>query len=417
MENSVRNTDWFKKFVASDENLCPRLLRDCFQSVLFRRSLEGTAKQIKGIEESGYLYDEKAIEYAKPFLIPSTEKFPFGLERFSSFGPDIFLSDTTFLTIREESQNPGNLEICWISQDPAAIEAFTYLCSKLETNQRFEEIVSTLGDVFMLNARNGTISLDCLSDIGRPMIPTNYTMDVKEKIAIVKSELSSDQPMGRISILKGPSRSGKSNLVRDLIYSCKECVFIYAQASVLQALDNYHLVTSLIEFKSEQKRKIVLIIEDGDELLVSRMRDNIHLISRLLNTADGIYSDLLDVRFVITTNAKSDQIDTAIKERLSAMVHVNELPVQEANIALRAILNKEETDPNVFLKPTLLGHVYKKARELGWVPPPKEAILPKPEPKLLTALSLLGSSITKENPLPTGGKPMRAHRRKSFRVA
>jgi len=302
-------------------------------------------------------------------------KLPYGLERFCWIDSDILLSESTLIFLPKKVVDRSEMHISWASHDPEVIKLFNDICSSFSDNPWMDEEQSPLGDVFMLNKRKDGIFLDSINEVGREMVPTNYTEEVRKKMEIIKSELCSDQPIGRISILKGPSRSGKSNLVRDLIFHCKQCVFVYAHVGLINSLDNYDLLTSLIEFKNEQNRKIVLIIEDGDELLVGRMRDNINLISRLLNTADGIYSDLLDMRFVITTNAKSDDIDIAIKERLSAMIHVGELPTKEANLALQAILGNPNDKGlhDVFTKSTLLGHVYKKARELGWKPPPSQA--------------------------------------------
>jgi SpoVK/Ycf46/Vps4 family AAA+-type ATPase len=112
---------------------------------------------------------------------------------------------------------------------------------------------------------------------------------------------------------------------------------------------------------------ICFIVEDGDDILVPRAADNMSAITALLNFGDGIIGALLDVKVIVTTNAKSVEMDSAIlrRGRLSARVEVGPLSPDKATEVFRR-LNGEDA-PEITNK-MILAEVYGVARDAGWVP-------------------------------------------------
>jgi len=81
----------------------------------------------------------------------------------------------------------------------------------------------------------------------------------------------------------------------------------------------------------------------------------------LLNYTDGIMSDLLNIRFIATTNAPHLQIDPALKRAGRLLKHclVDELAVEQANKIYSRLTEDKGTD--WFTEPTSLASIYARA--------------------------------------------------------
>jgi hypothetical protein len=159
----------------------------------------------------------------------------------------------------------------------------------------------------------------------------NYTTKVFAEYKHVVSDINSKDPSGRVIILDGPPGSGKTYMVRHLIDSCKNAVFVLIPPAMLPELTGPSLVSVLIQYRSPE-RPIVLVLEDADNCLAKRASDNMSTISTLLNLSDGILGNLLDIRILATTNAKIEEIDPAIMRpgRLSQRIEIDALPYDQA---------------------------------------------------------------------------------------
>ena len=87
---------------------------------------------------------------------------------------------------------------------------------------------------------------------------------------------------------------------------------------------------------------LVLLIEDADQCLISRMTDNLPAISTLLNLADGILGRCLDVRVIATSNAKVVDVDKALLRpgRIcpgTGVINLPELPGEQAKLVLERL--------------------------------------------------------------------------------
>jgi SpoVK/Ycf46/Vps4 family AAA+-type ATPase len=110
-----------------------------------------------------------------------------------------------------------------------------------------------------------------------------------------------------------------------------------------------------------------LILEDADNILTPRGKDNLSLISTLLNMTSGILGSMLDIRAVATTNSPTKDIDPALMRpgRLSSHVTVGELDKEKAASVFKRLTGKAKT----FSGQVSLAEVYRLAREAGWEPP------------------------------------------------
>jgi hypothetical protein len=223
-----------------------------------------------------------------------------------------------------------------------------------------------------------------------PLEKGNYTPEVIERYEKAVTELKSETPSGRLTILDGPPGSGKTFLVRAILDAVPDAMFVFVLPNMVDTLASPALIPLLIRRKESRSTSgpIVFILEDGDNVLTPRKKDNLSLISTLLNMTSGILGSMLDIRAIATTNSPTKEIDPALlrRGRLSQHMTVDYLPREQAEEVLQRLLgdkkaklpaDKElvklageqgEGDIQV-AKGITLAMVYGAAYDAGWTPP------------------------------------------------
>jgi len=222
------------------------------------------------------------------------------------------------------------------------------------------------GSVHVVTSGSDGMSVDRIGVAGKTLQPANYELDVLDQFAYVKDQVSSPYPDGRLTILSGPPGSGKTHLIRDIV-TTPGAKFVILPAGMIESAGSPDLLPALARFQRADPKPLVLILEDGDHALVARGADNISAISALLNLGDGIIGSMMDVRVVLTTNARKLDMDQAALRsgRLCRHIKIGELSPSRAEGLLATLTC---FPPGTFTKPTVLADVYAKARALGWRP-------------------------------------------------
>ena len=174
-------------------------------------------------------------------------------------------------------------------------------------------------------------------------------MKVKEQDCDIQSNYNDDLPHQQITdminskesgiaILHGVPGCGKTSYIRKLIADNPGKKFVFLDASTFQYIGD----ASFIELLTN-KRDSVFVVEDCEDLLVSRDTKGNHRISSLLNLSDGILGDSLNLKFVCTFNADISSIDKALlrKGRLKVKYEFGKLTKDKAT-ALAVKLGKTE---------------------------------------------------------------------------
>lgn len=142
----------------------------------------------------------------------------------------------------------------------------------------------------------------------------------------------------KIAIYQGPPGTGKTFAIRHLISKMSKCFTVLVSPQMMKHLAQPDFI-SLLSDMNTAERPVILIIEDADEILTKRTKENIESLSNLLNFGDGIMGSILDVRIVATTNATIKEFDPAITRpgRLLKLINFDKLSVEEARNCIKDI--------------------------------------------------------------------------------
>ncbi len=136
-------------------------------------------------------------------------------------------------------------------------------------------------------------------------------------------------------LFHGQPGTGKSTYIRYLIHQLKKKV-LFMPPKLAANLDTPDFTKLLILFPNS-----VFIIEDAEDLLVSREQFNNSSISMLLNLTDGLLGESLGIQIIATFNTHLQNIDKALlrKGRLTALYEFKPLAIEKSKKLLQEIGN------------------------------------------------------------------------------
>jgi hypothetical protein len=116
----------------------------------------------------------------------------------------------------------------------------------------------------------------------------------------------------------------------------------------------------------------IFVIEDAENIIIDRNRSGSSSVSALLNLADGLLSDCLNIQIICSFNTDLSRVDSALtrKGRLIAKYEFSELSVPKAQalsdklgftsvisspMTLAAVYNQHETEITAILQRKTIG--------------------------------------------------------------
>lgn len=197
-------------------------------------------------------------------------------------------------------------------------------------------------------------------------ITDNYGQVVKEEVSRLVDEKFRPSHGGQLVLWQGPPGTGKTFAIRALIKEwqkwCDASYIIDPDAFFTNA--NYLMQVMLAGsqpnsfMENDEKRWTLVILEDSGELLSqdAKIRTG-QALSRLLNIADGLIGQGLNVLILITTNEEMDSLHEAVSRpgRCASKVVFPKLSVEESNVWLEKQGLEFRTD-----KPMSLAELYGK---------------------------------------------------------
>lgn len=163
-------------------------------------------------------------------------------------------------------------------------------------------------------------------------LDTHYNDDFKPVHKTILKQLRKPKTNG-LFLFHGKPGTGKSTYIKYLMHQQNKQV-IFLSPNMAGSLDNMNLTEFLMDTPN-----CVLVIEDAEDLIISR--DNFHnsKLSFILNLTDGILGDSLGIQIIATFNTDLKNIDKALlrKGRLSSIYEFKELAVDKSNVLLQKI--------------------------------------------------------------------------------
>ena len=180
-------------------------------------------------------------------------------------------------------------------------------------------------------------------------IDLHYNDDFKNVHQLVKKSLKTNNKKG-LFLFHGKPGTGKSTYLKYLIHQQHKKV-IFISPKMAGSLDS----TSFTEFLINNENSI-LVIEDAEDLIVSRENNHNSHLSFLLNLTDGILADGLGIQIIATFNTDLKNIDKALlrKGRLTAIYEFKALEFQKVN----ALFQHLKIDDCEVFKPMTLADIF-----------------------------------------------------------
>jgi hypothetical protein len=178
-------------------------------------------------------------------------------------------------------------------------------------------------------------------------IQMNYGKEFLEKDSYIKKSLATSHK--GIILLHGLPGSGKSTYIKHLISTVKK-EFVILNLREASKIDTPEFTYWLINNQGK-----VLIIEEAEQLILSREEEANTSLAGILNLSDGITGSAFRNPIIMTFNTKKENIDKALlrKGRLICEHEFKELSLEETNLLLRYLSYEYISE-----KPMVLTDIY-----------------------------------------------------------
>lgn len=181
-------------------------------------------------------------------------------------------------------------------------------------------------------------------------IDANYPTSTREQVAQVMNAVEPDD-QGKLILFQGPPGTGKTRAILSLMSEWRDWCFSSVVTDAERLLGDPTYLNDLLFNMEGRGDYLLLVIEDGDEFVnVDEQSSKGQALSRILNMADGIMGQGLNMLTLISTNVAVEKLNPAMSRpgRCMANIHFPGFSADEALGWLQVRLDEAELAPEMF---------------------------------------------------------------------
>lgn len=171
------------------------------------------------------------------------------------------------------------------------------------------------------------------------MVFDNYNDDFVEADNVIQDSIDSGKK--GLILLHGIPGSGKTSYIKHLITGSSKRKIVYVPTHLTAAIAS----PNFISFVKSELSNSVLVIEDAEQVLLSRESGESHkeAVSNILNMTDGILADALNILIICTFNTDMENLDSALlrKGRLLLQYKFDELNKEKADLLTQKLYGRK----------------------------------------------------------------------------
>lgn len=194
----------------------------------------------------------------------------------------------------------------------------------------------------IVGGNNGLSTKDI--DLKKPKLNINlhYNDDFKDIHSAIVKNIKKQKSKG-LYLFHGLPGTGKSTYIKHLILQQSKQV-IFLSPKLASNLDDLGLTEFLLD-----NPNCILVIEDAEELILSRDNHHNSKLSFLLNLTDGLLGESLGIQIIATFNTDLKNIDKALlrKGRLTSIYEFKPLTIDKTNALLKSLGHEVEINESL----------------------------------------------------------------------
>jgi hypothetical protein len=180
--------------------------------------------------------------------------------------------------------------------------------------------------------------------IKKPKLNLNlhYNEDFKDIHYDILKNIKKQKSKG-LYLFHGVPGTGKSTYIKHLIHQQNKQV-IFLSPKLASNLDDLALTEFLLD-----NPNCILVIEDAEDLILSRDNHHNSKLSFLLNLTDGLLGESLGIQIIATFNTDLKNIDNALlrKGRLTSIYEFKPLTIDKTNTLLKSLGHEVEINESL----------------------------------------------------------------------
>jgi len=244
--------------------------------------------------------------------------------------------------------NTGEKEctLLFRNTDPAKVDLIAQAIKKCKAKKKIKRRRPEIN--VLQYSRSGLDTTAMAIKCPKLEIELNYNNDFLPINREILKRLNTKNDKG-IVLLHGRPGTGKTSYIRYIVGKVRKNV-LFLPPNLAANITNPDLMNVLLENPNS-----IFVIEDAENLVMDRDQNGSSAVSALLNIADGLLSDCLNIQIICSFNTDLSKVDKALmrKGRLIARYEFEALQIKKAQV-----LSDKLGNTTIINRPMTLAEIY-----------------------------------------------------------